>query len=185
MKKESILQSTLELVSEHGVHNTPMSKIADHAGVAVGTIYHHFNSKDEILNELYIMIKMEFGAQIDEALAREQSPKKAFYEVFRAIYYYYTENPLKYIFTEQVAFTPIISDKVKKEVQQYYESMFAFFEENIQNGTFRNVPLELMGQLCYGNIKTLIFMKLSDQHKVTDATIEEAVNTSWIGIVNS
>jgi AcrR family transcriptional regulator len=163
MKRDAVLQSTLELISELGVHNTPMSKIAKHADVAVGTIYHHFNSKDEILNELYLEVKREFGECCKAALDQSKNPKEAFSNIFKAVYELYTENPLKFIFTEQVAFTPIITEETMKESQSYYQSIITYFQEQIANGTFRDVPIELMGQLYYGNIKTLIQMKLAGE----------------------
>jgi len=172
MKKKAILTSTLKLISERGVHNTPMSKIAADANVAVGTIYHHFDSKEEILNELYLDIKKEFGACIGSALAETRSAEEVFSEVFQAIYFYYTENPLKYSFTEQVAFTPIITEKVKNEARQHYKSMYLFFEKNIKEGILRDIPLDLMAELCYGNIKTVIQMKLSNHQSVTDSILQ-------------
>src|SRR3546814_10490188 len=52
-KKRAIYESTLRLIKEFGFHGTPMSQIAQEAGVATGTIYHYFTSKDELIVELY------------------------------------------------------------------------------------------------------------------------------------
>ena len=56
-KKESILKSALQLLTENGVHNTPMSAIAKAAGTGMGTIYNYFKNKDELINALYLYIK--------------------------------------------------------------------------------------------------------------------------------
>src|SRR5215218_6127000 len=53
-KREAILDATLRLVARTGLHNTPISAIAREAGVAVGTAYLYFASKDELINELYL-----------------------------------------------------------------------------------------------------------------------------------
>lgn len=180
MKKEAVFQSTLKLISELGVHNTPMSKIAKDSGVAVGTIYHHFSSKEEILNELYLEIKKEFGERLDAVLDKNMSPEQTFSETFKTVYHFYSGNPLKFIFTEQVDFTPIISEEVKKKSQMFYQSMIRFLEELIADGTFRQIPLNLLSQLCYGNIRTLIQMELSKKGTVTNEILEEAIHTTWI-----
>ena len=52
-KRAAILQTTLDLISDRGFHNTPMSLIAKEAGVSAGTIYHYFAGKDELIFELY------------------------------------------------------------------------------------------------------------------------------------
>jgi len=56
-KKEDILNTTLRLVIEKGIHNTPMSLIAEEAGVGMGTIYNYFASKEELINALYLKLK--------------------------------------------------------------------------------------------------------------------------------
>ena len=52
-KKQRIIITMLELVVKQGVYATPMSQVAKEANVAVGTIYHYFNNKQEILEEIY------------------------------------------------------------------------------------------------------------------------------------
>lgn len=44
----AILQAALQLFTAQGYHGTSMRQIADHTGIALGGIYNHFNSKEEI-----------------------------------------------------------------------------------------------------------------------------------------
>ena len=48
-KKQAIFESTLALIRDHGFHGAPMSLVAKNAGVAAGTIYHYFESKEALL----------------------------------------------------------------------------------------------------------------------------------------
>lgn len=50
---ERLIRSALELFSTRGYHDTTTAQIARKAGVAEGTIYRHFASKQQLLNELY------------------------------------------------------------------------------------------------------------------------------------
>jgi len=52
-KRGAILDAALHLIAERGFHNTPVSKIAEVSGVSAGIIYHYFDSKDELIQELY------------------------------------------------------------------------------------------------------------------------------------
>ena len=56
-KRTDILNTTLKLVIEKGIHNTPMSLIAEKAGAGMGTIYNYFASKEELINALYLKLK--------------------------------------------------------------------------------------------------------------------------------
>ncbi len=44
-----IVEATMELHGERGIHATSWEEIAKRAGVAIGTVYRHFPSLDELL----------------------------------------------------------------------------------------------------------------------------------------
>ena len=67
-KREIILQTTLELIAQQGIQETPMSQISRESGVAIGTIYHHFGGKTEIINSLFIELKKEFSQALTSNL---------------------------------------------------------------------------------------------------------------------
>ena len=50
---QRLIRAALELFSTRGYHDTTTAQIAKKAGVAEGTIYRHFASKQQLLNELY------------------------------------------------------------------------------------------------------------------------------------
>jgi AcrR family transcriptional regulator len=52
-KRAEIIRAALELIAEHGFHGAPMAMIAEKAGVAAGTIYRYFESKDILITELH------------------------------------------------------------------------------------------------------------------------------------
>jgi AcrR family transcriptional regulator len=48
-----LIRAALELFTTRGYHDTTTAQIAKKAGIAEGTIYKHFASKQHLLNELY------------------------------------------------------------------------------------------------------------------------------------
>jgi len=50
----AIEDAAISLFLEHGYHATSMRQIADQAGLALGGIYNHFSSKDEIFQGIII-----------------------------------------------------------------------------------------------------------------------------------
>lgn len=53
MKKERILEATLELACEKGLGRVSMSQIAERAGLRKSSLYSHFRSKEEIVEQMY------------------------------------------------------------------------------------------------------------------------------------
>lgn len=52
-KRKRLLKSALALFVEQGFQGTPTSQVASHAGVATGTLFHHFDSKTELIHSVY------------------------------------------------------------------------------------------------------------------------------------
>ncbi len=71
-KKEVILEAAVEVMAEEGYYNTKMSWIADRAEIAVGTIYNYFDSKEEVLEEIFAR---EFKKRLDFLAALEDDPE--------------------------------------------------------------------------------------------------------------
>src|ERR1700727_2297883 len=57
-KRTAILEAATEAVATLGV-SAPTAKIANGAGVAEGTLFTYFANKDELLNRLYLELKMD------------------------------------------------------------------------------------------------------------------------------
>lgn len=57
MTKNEILASILPLASKEGLRNLSLSKIAENAGIAKSTLYSHFDSKDDMIDQLYLNLR--------------------------------------------------------------------------------------------------------------------------------
>ena len=69
-KYQRILEAAVEVIAENGFFNARVSDIAQRAGVADGTIYLYFKSKDQIL---MAAISNAFGAFLDLARSEVKS----------------------------------------------------------------------------------------------------------------
>lgn len=55
-KKDKILTTAMNLFIKKGIQSTSTASIAKEAGVATGTLFHHFKTKEDLVNELYHLI---------------------------------------------------------------------------------------------------------------------------------
>jgi AcrR family transcriptional regulator len=53
-KRRLILDGAVRVFARQGFHTCRVSDIADEAGVAYGLVYHYFQSKDEVLDTLFL-----------------------------------------------------------------------------------------------------------------------------------
>ena len=65
-KTKKILDAALKLFVEYGFHGTPTSKIAEEAGVANGTLFNKFKTKDELIVALFVDIELHMSKFVEE-----------------------------------------------------------------------------------------------------------------------
>lgn len=59
-KRKAILDAAMEVFAERGIANAPTAAISKVAGVAEGTLFTYFATKDELLNQLSQDLREEF-----------------------------------------------------------------------------------------------------------------------------
>ncbi len=64
-RKEEIIKVTLELALKKGLDNVSMSQIASKLRIKKPSLYNHFHSKDEIIEEMYNYLRNQAKAQIE------------------------------------------------------------------------------------------------------------------------
>ncbi len=64
-KRRLILSTALELFALKGYHSTPISLIAKKAGISKGLMYNYFESKEDLLKQLFISVSDEIGVMLD------------------------------------------------------------------------------------------------------------------------
>src|SRR5258707_5768034 len=60
-KRNAILDAAARLFAERGLTAAPTSEISKKAGVAEGTLFTYFKTKDDLINALYREIKLELA----------------------------------------------------------------------------------------------------------------------------
>jgi TetR/AcrR family transcriptional repressor of multidrug resistance operon len=181
-KRETVLNSTLALIKEHGFHGTPMSMIAKHAGVAAGTIYHYFDSKETLIVELYIHVKDRLAKAIlgndDEQLAY----KERFFNFMINQYNFYIENPDIFFFLEQYVNSPFAKNYPEKDSQLFKDKVYTFFNYGIENAYFRNIDPRLLAPTVKGTLVAAANFQLSQHSAFSREDLIEIVNIVWDGI---
>lgn len=74
-KYQRILDAAVEVIAERGYFNSPVSAIAKRAGVADGTIYLYFKSKDEVLQTAIDSTFGRFFGQVEEQFQALADPR--------------------------------------------------------------------------------------------------------------
>jgi AcrR family transcriptional regulator len=94
------------LVARNGFHGASMSEVACEAGVATGTAYTHYASKDELVLAAYRETKAQLAAAATAGLDAGAEAAARFRGIWLATYRHLTANPDHARFLLQVDHSP-------------------------------------------------------------------------------
>lgn len=91
--RQLILDSAVDLAASQGISSTSMDAIAEHAGVAKGSLYYNFASKDELYSAVFTNMRERIEAALDHANAADTETLTPAARAIRAIVDAFFENP--------------------------------------------------------------------------------------------
>jgi AcrR family transcriptional regulator len=82
-RRDHLVQLAAELFAQKGYQATTVRNIADEAGILSGSLYHHFDSKESIVDEILTSFFDELAAANQAALARGGDPRQVLSDLVR------------------------------------------------------------------------------------------------------
>ena len=65
-KRQASLSAALKICAERGIGGAPTSAISKTAGIAEGSLFTYFKTKEDLLSELYLTLKAEFSLHLTD-----------------------------------------------------------------------------------------------------------------------
>lgn len=187
IKKEQIVDATIELLAEKGYFQTTTRMISQKAGIAVGTIYTHFPSKEAILEEIF---QREF-AKREEFLSLENSKNPTELQQFHEfIEYHFTElrkQPALATVLIRESSNPEIQHLpgVQKFIHQLPKFFTAILEKALKAGEIRNLNTTLTAEILFSTLRGITLnMTLKDEELDFEAMKKELTDFINYGIKN-
>ncbi len=101
-----VRRAVVELVAENGFRGTSMAAVADRAGVATGTAYVHYASKDDLVLAAYAEVKESLGKASLAAARSGPPPADVFRAIWHAVYDHLAADAVRARFLMQVEASP-------------------------------------------------------------------------------
>ncbi|WP_341224825.1 TetR/AcrR family transcriptional regulator [uncultured Arcticibacterium sp.] len=179
-KKETILSSALSLLTEKGVHNTPMSAIAKAAGTGMGTIYNYFPNKEILINEIYVDIK-EKEKSIFLVFDANKPIKTQFENYFTAIITFFVAEPAYFKFMEQLQASPIITEESRAIGQESVEAVLSLLVNGQKERIIKKIDLDEILVFIGGAILSYLRWYFN-QPRRKSTSLNNQINMVWDAI---
>ncbi len=181
-KCRQILAAALQLFAEGGFHGAPMAKLAQAAGVPVGTIYRHFKGKEELIHALYTDIKRQRLEATFAGYDRALPLRGRFDRLWRNAFAYCLAHPREFSFAEQYAYSPFLGDAGKSIQGELLRDLGGFFAEGYRDGVFKSLPPDILTSLISGPLNALAARAIAGSGKIGEANLESVIDACWDAI---
>ncbi len=176
-RRRQILDAAIRVFARQGFHACRVSDIAREAGVAHGLIYHYFDSKDEILNELFVERWSLLLTAIAEVDARPIPPREKLDAVAGFIIGSYHHDPelMKVIIVEVTRAANSFGRTHLPEIRKAYDLIAKIVRDAQKQGAFRDdVDADFASMWFYGAIEQLLSGWVFELIPGTDGDYERA-----------
>jgi TetR/AcrR family transcriptional regulator, fatty acid metabolism regulator protein len=158
-KRRMILDAAVRVFARQGFHTCRVSDIADEAGVAYGLVYHYFDSKDQILDTLFlerwdILLRAIEQVDGDDVPAREK-----LYAITSFIVDSYRHDPdlMKVIIVEVTRAANTFGRTHLGHIRQAYVGIAAIVERAQREGVFRaDITPDFAALAFYGAVEQVL-----------------------------
>jgi TetR/AcrR family fatty acid metabolism transcriptional regulator len=152
-KPQAIIDAAIRVFARAGYYNSRVSDIAREAGIASGTIYLYFRTKDEILVTLF---REKMAAWVSQVRREIASRPDAVTKIRRlvALHFEVLEgNPdlAEVVQVELRQGQKFFRDAAAHEVSAYFELIASVLEEGVASGQIRHdLPIKVATKMLFG-----------------------------------
>jgi len=152
-KPQQIIEAAVRVFARKGYYNSRVSDIAREAGIAAGTIYLYFKTKDEILVTLFRDKMADFVDTVRKAIAVEPDAASKVRRLVSLHFRILEENPdlAEVVQVELRQGQKFFRGASSQEIGAYFALIGSVLEEGVAEGRFRSgLPVKVATKMLFG-----------------------------------
>jgi AcrR family transcriptional regulator len=183
-KRNAILDAATRLFAERGLTAAPTSEISQQAGVAEGTLFTYFKTKDDLINALYREIKLELADAMMSDFPRKKKVSIKLRHVWDRWVNWGIANPKQRKVLAQLAVSEVLTQESRDAGSAPFVEFQSMIRDAIEQRLFRNdVPVELISRSLAALVEATIDLTVSNRSKAKQYR-DSGFQMFWAGITN-
>lgn len=151
------MRVALGLFVKQGIQTTSTASISQAAGMATGTLFLYFPTKQDLIHALIMDIGKRQSEAVQGLLHPEYSARETFLAIWEGSIGWFLEHPEAYRYFRQVRESALVAETVVRESDEKYLS---YFHEGLRKaraeGLFDAIPLEMVGAFLYQDMAAVL-----------------------------
>jgi len=197
-KRQEILDAGLALFVSRGFDATNVPAIAREAGIATGTIYRYFTSKEALVNELYRQLKSELMATLAAELSKtvehaehaepetaQSTVRDRFRGLWRGLCAYARQRPSALAFLELHHHAPYLDDESRAMELASLTSIYQLVSLAQRDRHIIDLPAEALMAMVWGAFVGLLKAQQLGHLELTEETLDAVEQCVWRAIART
>lgn len=172
-KRAALLDAALGLFGRGGLQSVPTSAIAREAGVAKGTLFVYFETKEQLINELYLEVVARQIAAVTAELDPKAQPERRFRAYWFAFARWYLDHGYAAAFMLQCEVSSVLTEETQARKTTMEAEMVRTFFPGAAERLDRSLNRHVVYALIAGPIQVLAQARDKGAVKITDELLEE------------
>lgn len=170
----AIRRALRDLVATRGFHGASMGSVATEAGVATGTAYVHYESKDELVYATYLEIKAGLSAAVLADLDVTASPQDQWSHMLKTAYEFLSDEPERARFLSQLEESPFYEEAHARLVEAGDP-----LAEAARSEDFAELVVDLPDQVIYALSLGVAVRLIAAGLQLKDEELDTLVSATW------
>jgi AcrR family transcriptional regulator len=181
-KRNAILDGATRLFAERGLTAAPTSEISKQAGVAEGTLFTYFKTKDDLINALYREIKLELADAMMSDFPRKKNVRTRLRHVWDRYVDWGVANPKQRKVLAQLQVSEALTKESKNAGGAPFVEFQTMIRDAIEGHVFRNdLPVELISKSLAALVEATIDLTVANPPRA-DKYRDRGFEMFWSGI---
>ena len=182
-KRTAIMEAALKLFTERGFQGTSTAQISKEAGVATGTLFNYFPTKEDLINSLYFEVKGRLSRSMGKGIETESIFQERVRRLWSNSINWGVDNQEEFLFVGQFCSSPYITKYTREEVMKEYIFLHNLVNEGIKTGEIKDFSPELTIAMFYQGSRAVVNLILnSNLSKDKNELIENGFQIIWRGL---
>ncbi len=139
-KHRAILDAAVEEIAAAGL-GAPTARIAKRAGIAEGTLFTYFATKEELFNELYLALKADLYTRIGTGFPHRASVERRAHHIWNAYLDWGLEYPSRLRVSQQLHISNLLSTATRERASAGLGAIYETIEAVDRHRALERLPL--------------------------------------------
>ncbi|MGJ8529612.1 TetR/AcrR family transcriptional regulator [Maritalea sp.] len=184
-KRDLLIEAAIDLFGRQGFWNTSTASVAKHAGVATGTLFNHFKSKEDLISQIMFYLKREMLSAASVGFDPQAELREQLRSFWHNGWRWVLIHCERFHLMEQIKVSERISKHDPEAAGNTYAEMMALLKAGVDSGQLQPIAPELIAEMMTRQGQAIVEYLLSNNllsDVEIDAHLETGFMVFWRGI---